>query len=144
MSLFSMFNRGKEEFARYRGDSAFLQASVAAAALIVNADGQIEDSELDAALKGLTAHELLSSIYKGSEIEDALNKAVSDSKTRAGRLALNRALESASARKVEERQDIFMIAADTADVGGIGDDEKKALTTVGDLLRLDAAKLLAA
>lgn len=142
--LLSVFKRTKEDFAKYRGDAAFLTSACAAAALVVCADGNIEDGELDAALKGLTGHALLSEIYTGSEIEDALNKAVADAKTRAGRLSLSRALEALATRDVALRQDVFMIAADTADVGTIGDKEREALKAIGATLRLDAEKLLAA
>jgi hypothetical protein len=47
-------------------------------------------------------------------------------------------------RDVSVRQDIFMIAADTADQGGIGDQEKVVLADIGKLLSLDSEKLLAA
>lgn len=142
MSLFKMFARTTEDFAKYRGDAAFLPAAAAATALVINADGSVEDAEINAALKGLMNHEFLSTVYKGSEIEEALNKAIVDSKTRAGKLALARALESTSTRKREDREDIFMIAADTADIGGIGDDEKRVLLEIAKTLSLDGAKLL--
>lgn len=143
MNFLNMFKRKTEDFAKYRGDSAFLSSAVSAVALVINADGKIESAEQEAALRTLGSHELLSTIYKESEIRETLNKALLDSQTRSGRLALSRNLEAATSRDITQREDIFMIAADVADVGDIGPEEKRVLENIGSTLHLDAAKLLA-
>ena len=144
--LSNIFNRAKGEFSKYQGDTAFLAAACAAAALVINADGVIEDSEINSAVAGLTSNELLTAAYTPSLIEEELTKAINHSKTRAGKMTLNRSIEAVIARPPEQRQDVFLIAADVGDsgTGGLADEEKNVLIGIGKLLNLDANKLLAA
>jgi tellurite resistance protein len=53
-----------------------------------------------------------------------------------------RNIEALVARDATVRQDVFLIAADVADQGGIGAEEEKVLIDIGGLLNLDAKKLL--
>jgi tellurite resistance protein len=54
-----------------------------------------------------------------------------------------RNIEALVSRDATVRQDVFLIAADVADQGGIGPEEMVVLTDIGGLLNLDAKKLLA-
>jgi tellurite resistance protein len=45
-------------------------------------------------------------------------------------------------RDVAVRQDVFLIAADVADQGGIGSEEQVVLNDIAKLLNVDGAKLL--
>jgi tellurite resistance protein len=140
--LSNLMARGAENFARFKGDTVFLTTATGAAAMVINADGVIEENERKAATTGLSSHKILSTIYTGSEIVRALEDALNDSLTRAGKQKLTRALEEAARRPVQDREDIFLIAADTADAGGIGDKEKEALAKIAKALSVDGAKLL--
>ena len=82
--------------------------------------------------------------YSASQIEEALTAALARAKSRAGRMENKRFIESLMARDITVRQDIFLIAADVADQGGIGDQERVVLADIGKLLNVDDNKLLAA
>ena len=138
----NLLSKVSADFSKYAGDKVFLSAAVGAAALVVNADGQIDDAEVNAAIAGLSANKKLNSAYKPAEIESELVKALNDSKTRSGKLNITRALEALVARPVEQRQDVLVIAADVADQGGIGQEEKDVLINIGKSVGLDAVKFL--
>jgi tellurite resistance protein len=142
--LTNILKRSKEELSKYSKDTAFLTAAVAASALVINADGLIEDAEQDAAIAGLTGNAILAANFTGAAIESELSTAINQSKTRAGKQTLKRALESMITRPATMREDIFLIAADVADQGGIGEEETAVLKDIGKILNLDAARLLAA
>lgn len=145
MSLFKNFlAKAEKTLTSYTGDKAFLNGVASAAANVTAADGSIDDNEIDAALSGMQANQIVSASYTSSQIEEAFTAALNRAKTRAGRLENKRAIEALVTRDVAVRQDVFMIAADTADQGGIGDQERVVLADIGKLLSLDAEKLLAA
>lgn len=142
MGIMDLINRAKTSLNKYAGDTAFLNAAAAACALVVAADGLIEENEKDAALKGLMSNQMLSSSFSPSEIEEALGNAIVNAGTRAGKMTLTRALESMVARSPDQRQDILLIAADTGDAGGLSESEIAVLHTIGKALNVDTAKLL--
>ena len=92
----------------------------------------------------MQANPIVSASYSGSQIEEALNAALTRAKSRAGRMENKRAIEALMTRDISVRQDVFLIAADTADQGGIGDEEANVLIEIGKLINVDAEKLLAA
>ncbi len=140
--LQNILDQGKRTLASYSGDAVFLAAAAAAAANVTAADGSIDDAEVDSAISGMMANPILSKSYTSAKIEEALNGALTRAKTRAGRIENKRAIEQLSTRAVEQRQDVFLIAADVADNGGIGDDERKVLDEIAKSLNVDGAKLL--
>jgi tellurite resistance protein len=145
MSFFKKFlDQANKSLVSYTGDKVFLAGVAAAAANVTAADGSIDDSEVDAAISGMQANPIVSASYSGSQIEEALNAALTRAKSRAGRMENKRAIEALQTRDIGVRQDVFLIAADTADQGGIGPEEKVVLTEIGKLINVDADKLLAA
>jgi tellurite resistance protein len=145
MSFFKKFiDQANKTLVSYTGDKAFLNGVASAAANVTAADGSIDDNEIDAAISGMQANPIVAASYTSSQIEEAFTAALTRAKTRAGRLDNKRAIEALVTRDVSVRQDVFMIAADTADQGGIGDQEKVVLLDIGKLINLDAEKLLAA
>jgi tellurite resistance protein len=129
-------------FNSYTGDTAFLKGVASAAANVTAADGSIDDSEIDAAIAGMLGNPLVSASYNSSQIEEALNAALSRAKSRAGRMENKRNIEALMTRDVSVRQDVFLISADVADQGGIGSDEQVVLNDIAKLLNVDGAKLL--
>lgn len=127
---------------KYTGDIAFLHGAASAAANVTAADGQIDDSEVEAAIQGMMANSILSASYSPSQIEEEVNNALLRAKTRAGRISNQRFIEALSTRPVELRQDIFLIAADVADDGGIGEDEHRVLDAIAKSLNVNKATLL--
>lgn len=143
MGLFSkLIADAKKAVNSYVGDDAFLKGVASAAANVTAADGKVEDSEVDAAIKGMQANSIVSASFNSTQISDAYGLALIRAKTRAGRMENKRYIEALVSRDVTVRQDVFLIAADVADDGGIGADEEKVLMDIGGLLNLDAKKLL--
>ena len=81
-------------FKSIAGDTKFLHAACAATANVAAADGNIDDSEQDAALKGMLENSILKGNFTSSEIESAFVAACGRAKSRAGRLENNQALEA--------------------------------------------------
>ena len=143
MSFFSkVFATARETINNYAGDDAFLKGVASAAANVTAADGQIDDDEVDAAIKGMQSNSIVGASFNSTQINDAYGMALIRAKTRAGRMENKRYIETLVTRDATVRQDVFLIAADVADQGGIGDDEMKVLNDIAGLLNLDAKKLL--
>ncbi|WP_315740006.1 Tellurite resistance protein TerB [Bradyrhizobium sp. SZCCHNR1093] len=148
--LSSLLNQAEKAINSYTGDKAFLAGVAAAAANITAADGSIDDAEINAAISGMLANPIVSASYGASQIEEALNAALTRAKSRAGRMENKRAIEALMTREINLRQDVFLIAADVADQDaangekGIGKDERVVLAEIAKALNVDDNKLLAA
>jgi tellurite resistance protein len=143
MGLFSkLYSDARSKLNRYVGDDAFLKGVASAAANVTAADGVVEDAEVDAAIKGMQSNALVSASFNSTQISDAYGLALIRAKTRAGRMENKRNIEALVGRDATVRQDVFLIAADVADQGGIGTEETAVLMDIGGLLNLDAKKLL--
>lgn len=141
--LSNLLSSAQKTVSSYTGDKVFLKAGASAAANITLADGKMDDSEQDAAVAGLMGNAILKGSFTPAEIEAEYNDALARAKTRAGRAENTRFIEAMMSRPVEQRQDIFYIAADVADSDEIGDDERRMLDNIAKALGgLDAAKLL--
>ncbi|MGM5019224.1 Tellurite resistance protein TerB [Tardiphaga sp. 367_B4_N1_1] len=144
MSFISkIFSDARKVVNSYVGDDAFLKGVASAAANVTAADGKIEEDEQDAAIAGMQGNALVSASFNSTQISDAYGMALIRAKTRAGRMENKRYIEALVSRDATVRQDVFLIAADVADQGGIGDQEMVVLQDIGKLLNLDANKLLA-
>lgn len=139
--LQDLIARGQKAAKAYTGDATFLAGAAAAAALVTRADGQVDEGEITAALEGLTANPLLKS-FTASKVDDVFTQALDRSKSRAGKIELQRAIAALAARSLEERQDVLLIGADVADDNGIGAEERKVLDGIAKTLGLDANKLI--
>ncbi|MGV7032904.1 tellurite resistance TerB family protein [Methylobacterium symbioticum] len=126
----------------YAGDAVFLQAAVSAAANVIVADGDIAEEEIESAITGMRANPILEKSYDTLRIEQELYEAIARAKTRAGRLENLRHAQAIADRPIEQRQDVFLIAADVADYGGISEIEHKALDEIGAALQVDKTTLL--
>ncbi|WP_316207522.1 TerB family tellurite resistance protein [Bradyrhizobium sp. SZCCHNR3118] len=145
MSLLKKFFANAEKaINKYTGDGEFLAGVAAAAANVTAADGKIEDSEKEAAISGMLANPTVSGSFGPSEIEQALKDALIRAGTMSGRMMNKRAIQALITRSPEARQDVFLIAADVANDGGIGAEERKVLADIAKALNLDGEALLAA
>lgn len=140
--LKSALEKASRAVASYQGDQAFLLGAASAAANVTAADGSIDDSEIESAIGGMMANPILSASYTAAKIEEEVGNGLRRAKTRAGKMENRRFIEALATRPVELRQDVFLIAADVADNGGIGDAEKRALDEIAKSLNVDGAKLL--
>jgi tellurite resistance protein len=145
MGIFSkIMDTANKAITSYAGDKTFLNGVASAAANVTAADGSIDDNEIDSAIKGMQANAIVSASYSASQIEEALSAALSRAKSRAGRMENKRFIEALVTRDITVRQDVFLISADVADQGGIGNEERVVLADIGKLLNVDDNKLLAA
>jgi tellurite resistance protein len=141
--LSKIFSDARKVVNSYVGDDAFLKGVASAAANVTAADGKVDDDEVEAAISGMQGNPVVSASFNSTQINDAYTSALIRAKSRAGRMENKRYIESLVTREVTVRQDVFLIAADVADQGGIGDQEMVVLQDIGKLLNLDANKLLA-
>lgn len=131
------------QFKQYQGDTVFLAAAAAASANVTAADGKIDDAEVDAAISGMLSKDALKAAFTPAAIEGAVGEALNRAKTRSGRMENIRAIQAMAVRPAEQRQDVFLIAADVADQGGsIGPEEDQVLAAIAKELNLDKNKLL--
>lgn len=127
---------------KYTGDTAFLTAAAAIAANVTAADGEIEEKEIKKAKQVMTANEIIKTSFEPYAVEKAVAAALDNAETRSGKMANKRALEAMQGRDQRDREDLFLIGVDVADVGEIGDAEMKVLRESAELLGVDADKLL--
>lgn len=143
MSMFKKF--AKDAFNKFAGNKDFLEAVCAACALVANADGNIADEELEAAVEGMQNNAKLSALYSGDEIETELLRQVKRVKSISGRNALKGELTDVGQREQELRDAVYVIAADVANAeDGIGGDEQKVLDKIAEMLRVKGRELQAA
>ena len=132
-------NRVVQSFA---GDSTFMAAAVAAAANVIVADGDTDEEEIEAALASMRANPILEKSYDTLALEKELYEALARAELRAGRLENLQLLRAIGDRPLEDRQHVFLIAADVADKGGVTETEHKALDEIAKALDVDKAALL--
>jgi len=149
----SFFNALKQAFAsgakelnkEYGKTKDFLNAVCSSCALIAYADGTLEDSERKKAMEVLTGHTQISALYPRTEIEGALNSALSHATTASGKQELARALDRVlgNPNGREMADDVYLVAVDVASSnshGKPGDDETRVLERLAKRLNVDATK----
>lgn len=124
------------------GDTAFLAGAAAFAANVTAADGSIDEAEIKKAKKVILEHPIISVAFGADEITRALDLALDRAETRSGRAENGKAISALSGREQAEREAIFLIGADVADVGDIGDKETDALMKGAELLGVNGKALL--
>jgi tellurite resistance protein len=128
----------------YAGDKALMLAAVSAAANVIVADGEVAGPEFDAALHGLKADPVLMKGYDALMLETELYEGIARARTRLGRAENLRHVAAVAERPANQRESVFLIAADVADQDGISNIEAGALGEIAVALRVDAIALLRA
>jgi len=149
--LGELFGRTATAVRKATSDPVFLNAAASATAMVVAADGIVEDAEVEAALSGMLGNQCLKGHFTPQDIENALNNALASAKTRAGRQELLRNIQGLAIKPQEMREDVFLIACDVGDVDktqagthGIGQKEHEVLTSIAKALGINANALLGA
>ena len=143
MSLVADFlTRVARAVTAYAGDETLMQAAVSAAANVIVADGEVAGEEFETALKGVLASPILEKGYDALMLEEALYDAIGRARTRAGRADNLRRIEAIAGRPADQRESVFLVAADVADHDGIAEIEHAALTEIARALIVDKARLL--
>lgn len=145
MSLVADFlTRVARAVTAYAGDETLMQAAVSAAANVIVADGEVAGEEFETALTGVLASPILEKGYDALMLEEALYEAIGRARTRAGRADNLRRIEAIAGRPADQRESVFLVAADVADHEGIAEIEHAALADIAKALVVDKARLLAA
>ena len=134
--------RFRQTVTAYAGDEALMQAGVSAAANVIVADGEVAGAEFETALTGVLASPILEKGYDVLMLEEALYEAIGRARTRSGRADNLRRVAAIAGRSMEQRESVFLVAADVADHDGIADIEHVALTEIAAALLVDKAVLL--
>ncbi len=140
--LHSMLSRFNLSVAAYAGDEPLMQAAVSAASNVIVADGEMSGDEFDAAILGMSANPILEKGYDALMLESELYEGIARARTRAGRVENLRRIAGIAERPVQQRHDVFLIAADVADQEGISPIEDRALVEIAAALGVDKAALL--
>lgn len=142
--LTDFFGRLTQAVTAYAGDKALMLAAVSSAANVIVADGEVAGDEFEAALAGLRANPILEKGYDTLMLETELYDGIARARTRAGRAENLRHAAALADRSREQRENVFLIAADVADQDGISGIEALALDEIAAALGVDKAALLGA
>lgn len=143
MSLVADFlTRVARAVTAYAGDETLMQAAVSAAANVIVADGEVAGEEFETALTGVLASPILEKGYDALMLEEALYDAIGRARTRAGRADNLRRIEAIAGRPADQRESVFLVAADVADHDGIAEIEHATLAEIAKALIVDKGRLL--
>lgn len=136
--------KADESVKKFSGQTDFLEAVCAAAALIAAADGEIEDSEIIATKKAVTANKALAAGFDNRTIETCIDTMLDRAGGgRVGRIGLWKEIEEA-ASKPDFAEAILCTALDVSDADGETEpQEQQVLDRLAKTLRLDLAKFAA-
>lgn len=136
--------RFRQTVTAYAGDETLMQAGVSAAANVIVADGEVAGEEFETALKGVLANPTVAKGYDALMLEEALYEAIGRARTRAGRADNLRRVAAIAGRTAEQREGVFLVAADVADHDGVAEIEHAALAEIATALIVDKGALLRA
>ncbi|MEE9983683.1 tellurite resistance TerB family protein [Agrobacterium pusense] len=126
---------------KFSGKTDFLEAVCAASALVATADGDLDDSELLAAVAAVKSNAALSGAFDARAIETTMDKMCRRAVGRVGKAGLFKEIEDIKADH-DMSETVLLVALDVADSGGISDDEKAVLAKIASTVGLDLAKYL--
>jgi len=128
---------------KFARDKNYLEAVLAAAALIAIADGEIEESEEVALLKAVSANAVLSSAWSAREIEQLAQKMLDRAKGgRMGQNGLYQEIEDIASNP-DMAEAVLLMALDVSEGDGqIEPQEKVVLEKIAGRLNLNLNKYL--
>ena len=129
---------------KFSGRTDFLEAVCASAALIAAADGEIEDSEVDAAVKAVKANKALAQGFDQQTIDRTINAMLERAGGgRVGRSGLRKEIMEV-AKDHEMAEAVILTALDVAEADGeVEPAEQKLLENLAKDLGIDLARLAA-
>lgn len=131
----------KEVQKDYSQNRDYLEAVLAAAALVANADGDIEDTERAKVVKVVSNHPTLSKFYKQNDIEQVAETMFRRAKDVSGRQQLARELDDIKGRDATMADDVYLVAQDIALADGeLEPQEADVLAKIANRLGVDPKK----
>jgi tellurite resistance protein TerB len=127
-ALKKAFSAGSAEVkANYAQNRDYLEAVIAAAALVAYADGDLEESERQKVVQVIARHKTLSKFYKQNEIEQTVSEMFTRAKDKAGRNSLANELDDIKSRPdgVQMAKDVYLIACDISMADGTMEKEEE-------------------
>lgn len=126
----------------YVGDKTLMMAAVSAASNVIVADSEVDEGEVETALVAMRANAIIEKGYDTLMLEAELFDGIARARTRVGRADNLSRVAAIAERSVDQRNGIFLIAADAADHEGISEVEHQALTEIAAALAVDKEALL--
>lgn len=140
-----MFAKLKEKLTgsvnKFSGRKDFLEAVCAASALIAAADGEVEDKEIEMAIKTVSANPNLSGGFPAREIELTMEGMLRRAQAgRTGRMGLYKEIDDI-ASDAEMAEVVYLTALDVSESDGeMEPEEKEVLKKIADRLHIDQKK----
>lgn len=127
---------------RYSGNTDFLEAICAANALVIYADGNVDDIELEAAMKSIEANPTLQSCFNSRQVTQMMDKMLKRAEGgRVGRMGLYNEIEDV-AKDPDMSQAVMLAALDVADNDGISPEEEEVLKKISSKLNVNMDALM--
>lgn len=125
---------------RLQGRTDLLEAVCASAALTAAADGSIDDSEIEATIKAVTANEALNTAFDARQIEGCMQRMLDRAGGgRVGQMNLMKELDDIASNS-DDSEMVFLTALDIADADGeIDPAEQAMIEKIAKRLGLNAA-----
>ncbi|APZ53718.1 tellurite resistance TerB family protein [Salipiger abyssi] len=112
---------------RLQGRTDLLEAVCASAALVAAADGSIDDSEIEGAVKAVTANEALNTAFDARQIEGCMQRMLDRAGGgRVGQMTLMKELDDI-ASNTDDAEMVLLTAMDIADADGTVDETERAM-----------------
>lgn len=138
------FGAGAKEIkAEYSENKDFLEAVLAASALVAAADGDIEETERRKVISVVSNHATLSKLYASNVIEATAETMFKRAKDASGRNQLGRELDDIKTRPNagQMAEDAYLIAVDIAKASGeIEPAEAEVLKKLATRMNVDVSK----
>ena len=143
-SLKKAFGAGAKEIkAEYSENKDFLEAVLAASALVAAADGDIEETERRKVISVVSNHATLSKLYASNVIESTADTMFKRAKDASGRNQLARELDDVKNRPGGQQmaEDAYLIALNIAGADGeLEPQEAEVLKKIAARLNVDTSK----
>lgn len=125
---------------RLSGRTDLLEAVCAGAALVAAADGDIDDSEVEATIKAVTSNETLNTAFDARSIEGCIMRMIDRSNGgRVGKMGLYKEIDDV-ASNAEDAEVVLLTAMDIADAdGSVSPEETAVLEKIAGKLGLKLA-----
>lgn len=137
-----LFGAAKDAADKYSGNTDFLEAVCASAALVAAADGDISDAEVEQTGKIVRNNPILSKAFDSRTIEKTIDTMLARAQGgRSGRMALYNEISDVVNRAPEMGEAVVLMAIDVAEAeGGISEQEQAVLNRIAERLRVDLKK----